>query len=150
LSFSGLKTAVLRQRDALVAQQGGLFRQDRADLCAAFQAAVAEVLTAKARRAIGIYLQEAPEIPVLAVAGGVAANSVIRKQLTGLCAETGIRFLAPPLALCTDNAAMIGFAGIMQHAAGQVDGFGLSARPRWPLDTTQASMLGSGKKGAKA
>lgn len=150
LSFSGLKTAVLRQRDALVGTQGGLFRQDRADLCAAFQAAVAEVLAAKARRAIGVYMKENPTEPVLAVAGGVAANTIIRQHLTALCRETRLRFLAPPLALCTDNAAMIGFAGLMRFAKGETDGFDLSARPRWPLDTAQPSMLGSGKKGAKA
>lgn len=150
LSFSGLKTAVLRQRDALVAKDGGLRRQDRVDLCASFQAAVAEVLTAKARRAIDNYLQECPDTPLLAVAGGVAANTAIRSHLSDLCIQSGVRFLAPPLALCTDNAAMIGFAGLMLFEDGGQDGFDLSARPRWPLDTTQPAMLGSGKKGAKA
>lgn len=150
LSFSGLKTAVLRQRDVLIADQGGLYRQDRADLCAAFQTAVADVLAAKSQRAIDLYLTESPSEPVLAVAGGVAANTAIRGRLNDLCAENGLRFLAPPLALCTDNAAMIGFAGLMRLADGAIDGFDLSARPRWPLDTAQPAMLGSGKKGAKA
>lgn len=150
LSFSGLKTAVLRQRDTLIADQGGLYRQDRADLCAAFQTAVADVLAAKSRRAIDLYLTENPAEPVLAVAGGVAANAAIRGRLNDLCADNGLRFLAPPLALCTDNAAMIGFAGLMRLAEGAVDGFDLSARPRWPLDTGQPAMLGGGKKGAKA
>jgi len=146
MSFSGLKTAVLRARDAVVAEQGGLYRQDRADLCAGFQAAVSDVLREKTRRA----LEAAPEAKTLAVAGGVAANKAIRASLEALCAERGIRFLAPPLALCTDNGAMIAWAGIERFRSGARDDFSLSARPRWPLDQTSPALLGSGKKGAKA
>ena len=146
MSFSGLKTALLRARDALVADKGGLTRQDRADLCAGFQAAVSDVLAEKTRRA----LEAAPQAGALAVAGGVAANTAIRAALTGLCAERGLRFVAPPLALCTDNAAMIAFAGGLRLQAGLTDGMDLSARPRWPLDTASAPLLGSGRKGAKA
>jgi N6-L-threonylcarbamoyladenine synthase len=87
---------------------------------------------------------------VLAVAGGVAANRLIRDRLTALCLSAGLQFLAPPLALCTDNAAMIAWAGIEQFRAGKRDDFTLTARPRWPLDQTAAPMIGSGKKGAKA
>ncbi|PRY20742.1 O-sialoglycoprotein endopeptidase [Aliiruegeria haliotis] len=150
MSFSGLKTALLRARDGLIERDGGLRRGDRADLCASFQAAVADVLTAKGRRAIAAYLEREPAEPVLAVAGGVAANATIRHQLQTLCAETGLRFTAPPLALCTDNAAMIAWAGIEIARLGHVDGMDLAARPRWPLDTRQTGILGSGKKGAKA
>ncbi len=145
LSFSGLKTAVLRQRDALVAAQGGLHEQDRADLCAGFQAAVAEVLAEKTRRALAL----APA-PVLAVAGGVAANESLRAALQRVAAEAGATFLAPPLRLCTDNAAMIAWAGIEAYRAGRRDGMELAARPRWPLDQGAAPMLGAGKRGAKA
>ncbi|WP_449044901.1 tRNA (adenosine(37)-N6)-threonylcarbamoyltransferase complex transferase subunit TsaD [Paracoccus versutus] len=145
LSFSGLKTAVLRQRDALVAAQGGLHEQDRADLCAGFQAAVAEVLAEKTRRALAL----APA-PVLAVAGGVAANESLRAALQRVAAEAGATFLAPPLRLCTDNAAMIAWAGIEAYQAGRRDGMELAARPRWPLDQGAAPMLGAGKRGAKA
>ena len=145
LSFSGLKTAVLRQRDELVAAQGGLHEQDRADLCAGFQAAVADVLAEKTRRAL-----EQTRAPVLAVAGGVAANQTLRAALEAVADKAGARFLAPPLALCTDNAAMIAWAGIEADAAGQRDGMDLAARPRWPLDRDAAPMLGAGKKGAKA
>ncbi len=145
LSFSGLKTAVLRQRDELVAAQGGLHEQDRADLCAGFQAAVADVLAEKTRRAL-----EQTRAPVLAVAGGVAANQTLRAALEAVADKAGARFLAPPLALCTDNAAMIAGAGIEAYAAGQRDGMDLAARPRWPLDRDAAPMLGAGKKGAKA
>ncbi|MFD2172969.1 tRNA (adenosine(37)-N6)-threonylcarbamoyltransferase complex transferase subunit TsaD [Rhodobacter lacus] len=150
MSFSGLKTALLRARDAEVAAHGGLYRQTRADLCAAFQQAVADVLADKTRRALKAYLAEAPEGPALAVAGGVAANRQIRSSLEAVCAETGVRFTAPPLKLCTDNAAMIAFAGIERFRAGTATAADLVARPRWPLDQTAPAMLGAGKKGAKA
>ncbi|WGW04543.1 tRNA (adenosine(37)-N6)-threonylcarbamoyltransferase complex transferase subunit TsaD [Tropicibacter oceani] len=150
LSFSGLKTAILRQRDALIADQGGLTLQDRADLCAGFQAAVRDVLMEKTRRAIAAYLDEAPADPALAVAGGVAANQALRAGLETVCTDAGLRFTAPPLRLCTDNAAMIAYAGGEMLAAGQTADMTLSARPRWPLDKRAAPLVGSGKKGAKA
>ena len=74
----------------------------------------------------------------------------IRAALETVCADKGTAFNAPPLALCTDNAAMIAAAGIEQMPLRTPDGMDLSARPRMPLDTTSAAMLGSGKKGAKA
>ena len=150
LSFSGLKTALLRTRDAVVAEKGGLTGQDRADLCASFQAAVVNVLAEKTRRALAVYLAETPCEPVLAVAGGVAANLAIRARLETVSGEAGCRFVAPPLALCTDNAAMIAYAGLERFAAGEADDMSLVARPRWPLDTSRPALLGSGKKGAKA
>ena len=150
MSFSGLKTALLRARDAIIAEKTGLTVQDRRDLCAGFQAAVADVLAEKTRRALEIYAELSPRAPALAVAGGVAANTAIRARLETLCAATGTQFLAPPLRLCTDNAAMIAWAGIERYRAGAVDAMDLVARPRWPLDATAAPMIGSGKKGAKA
>lgn len=150
MSFSGLKTAVLRQRDELVTQQGGLTQQDRADVSAGFQQAVADVLAAKTDHALTRYVTLQPATPVLSVAGGVAANSTIRAALQDVCTVRGVRFTAPPLALCTDNAAMIAYAGLELFAAGQTDGLDLTARPRWPLDRTSPAMLGGGKKGAKA
>ena len=150
MSFSGLKTALRRTRDALIADQGGLYPQDRCDLCAAFQSAVTDILTEKSRRAIALYLGTNPAHPTLAVAGGVAANGAIRAGLETLCAQTGTAFTAPPLALCTDNAAMIAYAGLTRLAVGEADDMTLAARPRWPLDDRQAPLLGSGKKGAKA
>jgi N6-L-threonylcarbamoyladenine synthase len=146
LSFSGLKTAVLRARDAVVAEKGGLTRQDRADLCASFQAAVAEVLAEKSRRA----LTAAGPVTGFAVAGGVAANAAIRAAIGSISEAAGVAFLAPPLPLCTDNAAMIAWAGIERLDLGLADGLDLMARPRWPLDATLAPMLGAGKKGPKA
>ncbi len=150
MSFSGLKTALLRARDAIIAEKGGITVQDRYDLCAGFQAAVADVLTEKTRRAIDLYRNLLPQNPALAVAGGVAANQSIRSRLTALCNASNIRFLAPPLALCTDNAAMIAWAGIERFRDGHTDTLSLIARPRWPLDAAAQPMIGSGKKGAKA
>lgn len=150
MSFSGLKTAVLRLRDGLVAQKGGITVQDRADLCAGFQASVAAVLAEKTRRAIEVYLAEAPEVPTVAVAGGVAANGAIRAALETVSARLGVGFVAPPLRLCTDNAAMIAWAGIERYMLGLGTAADLVARPRWPLDSLAAPMIGSGKKGAKA
>jgi N6-L-threonylcarbamoyladenine synthase len=150
MSFSGLKTALMRMRDQIAGEKGGLTRQDRADLCAGFQDAVVDVLVNKTRRALTTYLEETPAKPILAVAGGVAANTQIRTGLMALCAQLETEFTAPPLRLCTDNAAMIAYAGLERFRAGARDGMDLSARPRWPLDQTSPALLGSGKKGAKA
>ncbi len=150
MSFSGLKTAILRARDGVVEKAGGLTRQDQADLSAGFQDAVTAILTEKTRRALETYLALSPETKTFAIAGGVAANGPIRAALQGLCADTGTTFVAPPLALCTDNAAMIAYAGIERMMHGEADDLTLSARPRWPLDDQAVPMLGSGKKGAKA
>ena len=149
LSFSGLKTALLRARDGVMVD-GTLRQADQADLAAGFQAAVTDVLTAKTARALDRYMALSPATPTLAVAGGVAANGPIREALQSLCAQRSARFLAPPLALCTDNAAMIAYAGLARFAAGERDDLTLAARPRWPLDDRAPAMLGSGKKGAKA
>ncbi|MDE4175745.1 tRNA (adenosine(37)-N6)-threonylcarbamoyltransferase complex transferase subunit TsaD [Phaeobacter sp. PT47_59] len=150
LSFSGLKTALMRMRDQIVAEKGGLTRQDRADLCAGFQAAVVDTLAEKTRRALTIYMEENPATPTVAVAGGVAANTAIRAALQTVCADAGAAFTAPPLRLCTDNAAMIAYAGLERFKSGARDGLDLTARPRWPLDQTSPALIGSGKKGAKA
>ncbi|MCB6177887.1 tRNA (adenosine(37)-N6)-threonylcarbamoyltransferase complex transferase subunit TsaD [Rhodobacter sp. Har01] len=145
LSFSGLKTAVLRARDEVVAAKGGLTVQDRRDLCAGFQAAVADVLAEKTGRALALC-----PVPVIAVAGGVAANGMIRARLEAVARAAGVQFLAPPLKLCTDNAAMIAWAGIERFRLGHCDGPELAARSRWPLDATAVPLIGSGKRGAKA
>ncbi|WP_299814145.1 tRNA (adenosine(37)-N6)-threonylcarbamoyltransferase complex transferase subunit TsaD [uncultured Jannaschia sp.] len=145
LSFSGLKTAVLRARDAAVAAHGGLPREARADLCASFQTAVAEVLAEKSRRALAL-----SDVTAFAVAGGVAANRTLRAALEDVAGAAGVPFVAPPLALCTDNAAMIAWAGTERFDSGAFDDLSLAARPRWPLDRAAAPMLGSGKRGAKA
>ena len=151
LSFSGLKTAAVRARDALVAQQGGLYRRDVADISAAFQQAVRDSLSVKTGRAMQMFRADYPDAadPVIAVAGGVAANRSLRAGLTEAAEAQGFRLAAPPLSLCTDNGAMIAWAGIERLAAGMADAPAIP-RPRWPLDEGAAPMLGSGKKGAKA
>ncbi len=150
MSFSGLKTAILRERDKIVEQSGGISVQNRADICAGFQAAVSDVLAEKSRRAVTQYLSEHPARPAFAVAGGVAANMAIRARLETVCADVGVQFVAPPLKLCTDNAAMIAWAGIELSAIGHPGMEPLVPRPRWPLDDRAPALLGSGKKGAKA
>jgi len=150
-SFSGLKTAVVRTRDRLVAEQGGLYRRDIDDLCACFQQACREVLSTKTGRAMETFRRAHPDLatPVIAVAGGVAANRSLRDGLTQAAEARGYHLAAPPLALCTDNGAMIAWAGAEHYTAGHTD-LPVQARPRWPLDEVSAPMLGSGKRGAKA
>ena len=88
--------------------------------------------------------------PVLAVAGGVAANAAIRAELDKATAHNGVRLVTPPLALCTDNAAMIAYVGLERLEAGQSDPLDAPVRPRWPLDEISAPRIGSGRRGAKA
>ncbi len=149
MSFSGLKTALRRERDFLIVEKGGLSHKDRNDLAASFQKAVADVLVEKTRRAIETYLEYSPGIPAMAVAGGVAANGAIRSGLQKLAKTFQMEFCAPPLMLCTDNAAMIAWAGLELDQVGARDE-AVVARPRWPLDPSKPALLGSGKKGAKA
>jgi N6-L-threonylcarbamoyladenine synthase len=133
-SFAGLKTAVRRAADALPADDdGALDPADRPDLAAAFQSAVADVIADRTRRAIGIFLHDRPAGGALVVAGGVAANAQLRAALAELAAAEGLSFVAPPLGLCTDNAAMIAWAGLERFQLGQRDGFDVRPRPRWPL-----------------
>lgn len=151
MSFSGLKTAARRACDRLVETAGGLTQSDRADLCASFQAAIAETLAEKTRRACVLFQARAPHAaPCLAVAGGVAANGEIRATLEAVAIEAGFAWSAPPLALCTDNGAIIAWAGVERMAVSSPDDLSLAARPRWPLDATASPMLGGGRKGAKA
>ena len=134
----------------MIAEQGGLTRQDQADLCVGFQTAVCDVLTAKTQKACTLFHDVAGGGHAFAVAGGVAANQAIRDKLIAVAAENDLPFLAPPLKYCTDNGAMIAWAGLERFAQGETDDLTLSARPRWPLDQSANPMLGSGKKGAKA
>ncbi len=155
MSFSGLKTALRFARDKVVVDNNGLLANDRADLCASFQWAVARILAIKTAKAMAMFrtvcadLNVAIPTPVIAVAGGVGANLCIREALQEVADKAGFAFIAPPLQYCTDNAAMIAWAGGEQFAGGRVDGMGLVARPRWPLDIMATPKLGSGKRGAK-
>jgi N6-L-threonylcarbamoyladenine synthase len=130
-SLSGLKTAV-----RLAAEQAAPLRdQDVADLCASLQAAIVDVIEDRMRVGLRRFrerLQTAPRAVV--VAGGVGANAAIRGALDRLCAEAGLPMVAPPPRLCTDNGAMIAWAGVERLRLERVDRLDVAARPRWPLD----------------
>ena len=133
-SFAGLKSAVMR------AHQTG--EHCNADIAAAFQQAAIDCVIDRTTRA----LDSAGQVTALVVAGGVAANMAVRSALEALAAAHGLRFVAPPLALCTDNAAMIGWAGIERLRLGQNDSLDFAPRPRWPLDETAEPVRGAGVK----
>jgi N6-L-threonylcarbamoyladenine synthase len=147
-SFAGLKTAVRHQAQALAP----LRDQDIADLCAAFEAAVAESVGDRVRRAMAIADARlgARAARHLVVAGGVAANRSLREALGAVAAGAGYEVHVPPAALCTDNAAMVAWAGAERLALGLTDGLDFQARARWPLDPSAIPALGAGKQGAKA
>jgi N6-L-threonylcarbamoyladenine synthase len=149
-SFSGLKTAV-RQAATEIAP---LTEQDVSDICASFQKAISRTLQDRIGRGLARFRAEYAEVqvqPALVVAGGVAANQEIRRTLQALCLEHSFRFIAPPMRLCTDNAAMIAWAGLERMAAElPSDPLDVQPRSRWPLDSNAQTMLGSGKRGAKA
>jgi len=130
-SFSGLKTAVRLAAEAIAP----LTDQDVADICAGFQAAVTEIVAVRAGSALARFRAELPNAaPQLIVAGGVAANQAIGGALRQVAAATQTRLVIPPPALCTDNGAMVAWAGAERLALGSVDGLGVAARARWPLD----------------
>ena len=117
-----------------------------------FQRAVCDVMAERVGKAMIIYRDMTGETDTarLVVAGGVAANTELRARLVEVAENSDFTLIAPPLKFCGDNAAMIAYAGLELFEAGQRDGMDLAARPRWPLDSASAPMLGSGKKGAKA
>lgn len=149
-SFSGLKTAVRQAAESIAPVSD----QDIADICASFQRAVSRTLKDRIGRGLARFRERFGAVggtPSLVVAGGVAANRQIRETLQAICDQGGFRFIAPPLALCTDNAAMIAWAGLERMAAGfDADGLDVSPRSRWPLDGKAETLIGSGKRGAKA
>ncbi|WP_129792079.1 tRNA (adenosine(37)-N6)-threonylcarbamoyltransferase complex transferase subunit TsaD [Sphingosinicella sp. CPCC 101087] len=136
-SFAGLKSAVLRARES------GRYRA--ADIAASFQQAVVDCLIDRTARAIDT-ASGVDRPTALVVAGGVAANRAIRTALTGLADERGLPFAAPPLWLCTDNAAMIAWAGALRYEAGMTDPLDAPARARWPLDPGAEAARGAGVK----
>jgi N6-L-threonylcarbamoyladenine synthase len=133
-SFAGLKSAVLRARDS------GLYKA--ADIAASFQQALVDCLVDRTRRALG----HTPGVTALVAAGGVAANASVRSALAALAASRDLPFVAPPLWLCTDNAAMIAWAGALRFDMGLTDGLDAPARARWPLDPNAEKARGAGVK----
>ncbi|WP_428064272.1 tRNA (adenosine(37)-N6)-threonylcarbamoyltransferase complex transferase subunit TsaD [Brevundimonas sp.] len=145
-SFSGLKTAAFRIAQTCESDQ------DKADLADAVQTAIARQLSDRSERALAAYA-ETHDHRLFVVAGGVAANKTIRATLQATAAKHGFDFLAPPMAYCTDNAAMIALAGAERLALGLTSDIDVVARPRWPLDEARALADPShrpGRKGAKA
>jgi tRNA N6-adenosine threonylcarbamoyltransferase len=143
-SFSGLKTAVKHVWDALPGTARG--EQDVADICASFQAAAAEAVIDRVGNAIRSFRHLHPRGESLVLAGGVAANADLRDRLAALASASRLRLIAPPLRLCTDNAAMIAWAGIERLRLGLVDGLDFAPRPRWPLDPAAAPVGFAGVK----
>ncbi len=147
-SFSGLKTAAARIAEGLTTEA------QRADLAAAVQSAIATQLAERSDRALASYAISHEGYGLrFVVAGGVAANRAVRAKLQATAEARGFAFTAPPLAYCTDNAAMIALAGAERLALGMSDPLDAAARPRWPLDQAAASANPThlpGRKGAKA
>jgi len=146
-SFSGLKTAAAR---AAMKISNAM---DRRDLAAAVQLAIATQLADRTAVAMRTYARHHAQRRFV-VAGGVAANQAVRNALIAECEAAAFEFFAPPLAYCTDNAAMIALAGAERLMLGLTSPLNVSARPRWPLDETAATDAPmhktAGRKGAKA
>jgi N6-L-threonylcarbamoyladenine synthase len=131
-SLSGLKTAVRLEAEKIAP----LTQTDISDLCASFQAAIVDVVVDRTRVGLRRFREIAGTPKALVVAGGVAANQTMRQALQRLAVETGLKLVAPPLALCGDNAAMISWAGLERMRLGLIDDINAPARARWPLDTS--------------
>ena len=144
LAFSGLKTAVRVHLDGFPVPQRTL--EMKADLAASFQRAVGETLMDRCKNAIYQFMKEYPAGNTLVLAGGVAANKYLRTRLTELTDKAGMKLVAPPLELCTDNAAMIAWAGLERFRLGQQDALDFKPRPRWPLDPEAPKRPGAGVK----
>lgn len=130
-SFSGLKTAVKLKVNEL--ESAGIVPQQKADICASFQYTVAESLLDRTEHALQIFKASHPQAKSFVLAGGVAANQYLRSKLEPMVNAHGLALVAPPLALCTDNAAMIAWAGVERFKLGMVDGLDFEPRARWPL-----------------
>jgi N6-L-threonylcarbamoyladenine synthase len=141
-SFSGLKTALR----VAVEKRGALSASEQADLAASLQESIIASLADRTGRAITLFREQYPDGKTLVVAGGVAANTALRQRFTELAAHAGLDFVAPPLSLCTDNGAMIAWAGLERLKAGLVDALDFAPRPRWPLDPNAVPVRGAGVK----
>ncbi len=143
-SLAGLKTAL--RHEAMKREPLG--EQDVADLCSSFQEAAAEVVSDRTGRSMELYVDAlGPDAQkALVVAGGVAANQRLRAALAEAAAEQGFTLILPPAELCTDNAAMVAWAGAERLARGLVDDLAAPSRARWPLDPDAAPAIGAGVK----
>jgi N6-L-threonylcarbamoyladenine synthase len=142
-SFSGLKTAL---RHLVAGRDLPLPPQDLADLAASVEAAIGDCLVDRTAHAAAAFRARYPAGRSLVVAGGVAANRHLRLRLTALAEAEGLAFVAPPVEFCTDNGAMIAWAGLERLRLGLVDGLDFAPRPRWPLDPDAPPAVGAGVK----
>ena len=138
-SFSGLKTALRRKLE-------GNPKLGVEDVAASFQRAVGDVIVDRTANAIAMARQKRPGLAHLVIAGGVAANKHLRMRLDRLCVDTKLQLVAPPPELCTDNGAMIAWAGVERLIAGLTDPLDVRVRARWPLDPYARPMPFAGKK----
>mgnify|MGYP000052999924 CR=1 FL=1 len=147
-SFSGLKTAVLRARDALIDENGGtLCQKDICDLAASFQAALADAILDRVGNAMDYYGDNySKKEHTLVVAGGVAANNSIKEKLLNVCERRGFKLMAPPMNLCTDNGAMIAWVGVEKYLREEFSDLSVGAVARWPLDPNAPPAIGAGVK----
>lgn len=143
-SFSGLKAAVKRTVDAL--PPGQLLEKDIADMAASFQQAAGECIIDRTQNAIDIFKQNYPQARHLVVAGGVAANKALRGELEKLASTHQMKLVAPPPILCTDNGAMIAWAGVEKLKLMETNSLDFAPRPRWPLDPSAPKAVGAGVK----
>lgn len=143
-SFSGLKTAV---REA-VTELGTPSDADKADICASFEAAIADTMRDRLGRALKLFKTTFPDVrhPLLVVAGGVAANRTLKAAFEAICTRHGFALSVPPAHLCTDNAAMVAWAGAERLALGMTDPLNSEAKARWPLDPGAKRLTGAGVK----
>jgi N6-L-threonylcarbamoyladenine synthase len=140
-SFSGLKTAVRR----IALERAPLGRQDQNDLAAGVEEAICAALCDRVANAIAWFHANCQEGTTLVAAGGVAANTRLRQRLAALAGSARLEFVAPPAALCTDNAAMVAWAGLERMRLGLVDDLAAPPRPRWPLGDRLAVPQGAGR-----
>ncbi len=147
-SFAGLKTAVRHAAQGACKGTTPLNAQDISDLCASFQAAVCDSVADRVTRVMrGVADKFAPgAVRPFVVAGGVAANQALRAALSDVAARQGFTLYAPPIGLCSDNGAMIAWAGAERLALGLIDGLSAPVKPRWPLDPDAAPAQGAGVK----
>ena len=142
LSFAGLKTAVLRESKKISGNE-----KLKYNLAASFQNTINKILYKKTKIAIQEFRKKTKEKKIkLVVAGGVAANKSIRENLTKLSKEMDFKTIYPDLKFCGDNAAMIAWAGIKRFKKNLIDKIDISAKSRWPLDSTAPYMKGPGLK----
>ena len=142
-SFSGLKTAARQLVMEHTEKNQVLDDQTLANICASFQETVAQTLTIKSKRA----LKSCPEVKHFVLAGGVAANKMLRSRLENICAELGVSFSAPPMNLCTDNAVMVAYAGGLRLLAHEQSALESHATPRWPLEDMNPPQFDRHEKG---